>query len=100
MCQSLTEMKALRELEATRSQDLEKSREILLITSRILEEQASRASEDSQEIAHAAALDAILIYHLEVRLAAPCGPRSISSNELRVNVLVTISCDLVGWPAK
>jgi hypothetical protein len=51
----LTEMKALRQLEATRSQDLEKSREILLITSHILEEQASRASEDSQKIAHAAA---------------------------------------------
>ncbi|KFY76061.1 hypothetical protein V499_04121 [Pseudogymnoascus sp. VKM F-103] len=51
----LTEMKALRQLEATRSQDLEKSWEILLITSHILEEQASRASEDSQKIAHAAA---------------------------------------------
>ncbi|KFZ02190.1 hypothetical protein V500_00387 [Pseudogymnoascus sp. VKM F-4518 (FW-2643)] len=51
----LTEMKALRETEATRTQDLEKAREILTITSRILQERASKASEDSQKITHAAA---------------------------------------------
>jgi hypothetical protein len=51
----LIEMKALRETEATRTQDLEKAWEILTITSRILQEQASKASEDSQKITHAAA---------------------------------------------
>ncbi|KFY98207.1 hypothetical protein V500_01766 [Pseudogymnoascus sp. VKM F-4518 (FW-2643)] len=51
----LTEMKALRETEATRTQDLEKAQEILTITSRILQERASKASEDSQKITHAAA---------------------------------------------
>ncbi|KFZ25476.1 hypothetical protein V502_00044 [Pseudogymnoascus sp. VKM F-4520 (FW-2644)] len=50
----LTEMKALREEEATRIQELEKAREILLITSRILQERALKASEDSQKITHAA----------------------------------------------
>ncbi|KFY67736.1 hypothetical protein V497_00245 [Pseudogymnoascus sp. VKM F-4516 (FW-969)] len=43
----LTEMKALREEEATRIQELEKAREVLLITSGILQEQAFKASEDS-----------------------------------------------------
>ncbi|KFZ01701.1 hypothetical protein V500_00653, partial [Pseudogymnoascus sp. VKM F-4518 (FW-2643)] len=50
----LTEMKALREEEATRIQELEKAREVLLITSRILQERALKASEDSQKITHAA----------------------------------------------
>ncbi|KFZ02664.1 hypothetical protein V500_00034 [Pseudogymnoascus sp. VKM F-4518 (FW-2643)] len=50
----LTEMKALREEEATRTRDLEKAREVLLITSRILQERALKASEDSQKITHAA----------------------------------------------
>ncbi|KFZ23926.1 hypothetical protein V502_01596 [Pseudogymnoascus sp. VKM F-4520 (FW-2644)] len=50
----MTEMKALREEEATRTQELEKAREVLLITSRILEERALKASEDSQKITHAA----------------------------------------------
>jgi hypothetical protein len=43
----LTKMKALREKEATRIQELEKAREVLLITSRILQERALKASEDS-----------------------------------------------------
>ena len=50
----LTEMKALREEEATRIQELEKAREVLLITSRILQERALKASEDSQKITQAA----------------------------------------------
>ncbi|KFY04018.1 hypothetical protein V490_00024 [Pseudogymnoascus sp. VKM F-3557] len=50
----LPEMKALREEEARRIQELEKAREVLLITSRILQERASKASEDSQKITHAA----------------------------------------------
>lgn len=45
----LTDVKALREAEATRIQELEKAREVLLITSRILQERALNASEDSQE---------------------------------------------------
>ncbi|KFZ01251.1 hypothetical protein V500_00835 [Pseudogymnoascus sp. VKM F-4518 (FW-2643)] len=49
-----TGIKALREAEATRIQELEKAREILLITSRILQERALKASEDSQKITHAA----------------------------------------------
>ncbi|KFZ01097.1 hypothetical protein V500_00882, partial [Pseudogymnoascus sp. VKM F-4518 (FW-2643)] len=44
----------LREEEATRTRDLEKAREVLLITSHILQERASKASEDSQKITHAA----------------------------------------------
>ncbi|KFZ24982.1 hypothetical protein V502_00539, partial [Pseudogymnoascus sp. VKM F-4520 (FW-2644)] len=44
----------LREAEATRIQELEKAREVLLITSRILQERAVKASEDSQRITHAA----------------------------------------------
>ncbi|KFY32264.1 hypothetical protein V493_00360 [Pseudogymnoascus sp. VKM F-4281 (FW-2241)] len=39
----LTEMKALREEEATRIQELEKAQEALLITSRILQERALKA---------------------------------------------------------
>ncbi|KFZ19606.1 hypothetical protein V502_03529 [Pseudogymnoascus sp. VKM F-4520 (FW-2644)] len=50
----LTEMKARRETEATRTQDLEKAQEILLITSTMLQERASKASEDSEKITHAA----------------------------------------------
>ena len=50
----LTEMKALREEEATRIQELEKARDVLLIASRILQERALKASEDSQKITHAA----------------------------------------------
>ncbi|KFZ17501.1 hypothetical protein V501_01692, partial [Pseudogymnoascus sp. VKM F-4519 (FW-2642)] len=49
----LTEIKALCEEEATRIQELEKAREVLLITSRILQERASKASKDSQKITHA-----------------------------------------------
>ena len=49
----LTEMQALRETEATRTQELEKAHEALLITSRILQERALKASEDSQKIAQA-----------------------------------------------
>ncbi|KFZ05801.1 hypothetical protein V502_09943 [Pseudogymnoascus sp. VKM F-4520 (FW-2644)] len=45
----LTEMQALRKTEATRTQDLEKAREVLLITSRILQERALKADEDSQK---------------------------------------------------
>ncbi|KFY98334.1 hypothetical protein V500_01731 [Pseudogymnoascus sp. VKM F-4518 (FW-2643)] len=44
----------LREEEATRIQELEKAREVLLITSRILQERALKAYEDSQKITHAA----------------------------------------------
>jgi hypothetical protein len=50
----LTDVKALREAEATRIQELEKAREVLLITSRILQERALKASEDPQKITHAA----------------------------------------------
>ncbi|KFY98158.1 hypothetical protein V498_01624 [Pseudogymnoascus sp. VKM F-4517 (FW-2822)] len=50
----LTEMKALHEEAATRNQELEKAREVLLITSRILQERALKASEDSQKITQAA----------------------------------------------
>ncbi|KFY32534.1 hypothetical protein V493_00110 [Pseudogymnoascus sp. VKM F-4281 (FW-2241)] len=50
----LTEMKALREEEATRTRDLEKAREALLISSHILQERALKAAEDSQKITHAA----------------------------------------------
>ncbi|KFZ25507.1 hypothetical protein V502_00011 [Pseudogymnoascus sp. VKM F-4520 (FW-2644)] len=50
----LSEMKALSEEEAMRIQELEKAREVLLITSRILQERALKASEDSQKITHAA----------------------------------------------
>ncbi|KFY62667.1 hypothetical protein V497_02284 [Pseudogymnoascus sp. VKM F-4516 (FW-969)] len=50
----LTEMKALREEEAARIQELEEIQEVLLITSRILQERALKASEDSQKITHAA----------------------------------------------
>ncbi|KFZ20775.1 hypothetical protein V502_02979, partial [Pseudogymnoascus sp. VKM F-4520 (FW-2644)] len=50
----LAGIEALREEEATRIQDLEKSREILLITSHILQERALKAAEDSQKITHAA----------------------------------------------
>ncbi|KFY98160.1 hypothetical protein V498_01626 [Pseudogymnoascus sp. VKM F-4517 (FW-2822)] len=53
----LTEMEALREEEAMRIQELEKAREVLLITSRILQERALKASEDSQKITHAATSD-------------------------------------------
>jgi hypothetical protein len=50
----LTEMKALHEEEATRYQELEKAREVLMITSRILQKRALKASEDSQKITQAA----------------------------------------------
>ncbi|OBT41545.1 hypothetical protein VE00_08660 [Pseudogymnoascus sp. WSF 3629] len=50
----LTDIKSLREAEATRIQDLEKAREVLLIASRILQERALKASKDSQKITHAA----------------------------------------------
>ena len=50
----LTEMQALRKTEATQTQELQKAREILLITSRILQERALKASKDSQKIIHAA----------------------------------------------
>ncbi|KFY93582.1 hypothetical protein V500_03647 [Pseudogymnoascus sp. VKM F-4518 (FW-2643)] len=50
----LTDIKALCEEEATRIQELEKAREVLLITSLILQERASKASKDSQKITHAA----------------------------------------------
>jgi hypothetical protein len=49
----LTNIKALREAEVTRIQDLEKEQEVLLIASRILQERALKASEDSQKITHA-----------------------------------------------
>ncbi|PQM43931.1 hypothetical protein VE01_10827 [Pseudogymnoascus verrucosus] len=49
----LSEMKALREEEAMLIQELKKAREVLLITSRILQERALKASEDSQKITHA-----------------------------------------------
>ncbi|KFZ22685.1 hypothetical protein V502_02835, partial [Pseudogymnoascus sp. VKM F-4520 (FW-2644)] len=49
----LTEIKALREEEATRTRDLEKAREALLVSSHILQERALKASEDSQKITHA-----------------------------------------------
>ncbi|KFY94739.1 hypothetical protein V500_03087 [Pseudogymnoascus sp. VKM F-4518 (FW-2643)] len=50
----LTEMKTLHEEEATRYQELEKAREVLLITSRLLQQRALKASEDSQKITQAA----------------------------------------------
>jgi phenylalanyl-tRNA synthetase alpha subunit len=50
----LTDIKVLREEEATRTRDLEKAREALLISSHILQERALKASEDSQKITHAA----------------------------------------------
>ncbi|KFZ17519.1 hypothetical protein V501_01689 [Pseudogymnoascus sp. VKM F-4519 (FW-2642)] len=50
----LSEMKALREAEATRIQELEKAREVLLTASRMLQERELKASEDSQKITHAA----------------------------------------------
>ncbi|KFX93331.1 hypothetical protein O988_06867, partial [Pseudogymnoascus sp. VKM F-3808] len=45
----LTEIQALRETEATRTHELQKAREVLLIISRILQERALKAYEDSQE---------------------------------------------------
>jgi hypothetical protein len=50
----LTEMQALRETEATQTQEVKKAREVLQISSRILQERALKASEDSQKITHAA----------------------------------------------
>ncbi|KFZ18217.1 hypothetical protein V501_01330 [Pseudogymnoascus sp. VKM F-4519 (FW-2642)] len=50
----LTDIKALREAEVTRTEELEDAREFLQITSRILQERALKASEDSQRITHAA----------------------------------------------
>ncbi|KFZ24531.1 hypothetical protein V502_00991 [Pseudogymnoascus sp. VKM F-4520 (FW-2644)] len=44
----------LRKEEATRIQELEKAREVLLTTSRIFQERALKAAEDSQKITHAA----------------------------------------------
>jgi hypothetical protein len=48
-------LSALREEEATRIQELENAREALLITSRILQERALKASELSQKITQAPA---------------------------------------------
>ena len=48
------ELLVLREEEVTRIQELEKAREVLLVTSRILQERALKASEDSQKITYAA----------------------------------------------
>ncbi|KFY50901.1 hypothetical protein V495_00043 [Pseudogymnoascus sp. VKM F-4514 (FW-929)] len=45
----LTEMEALHEEVAMRTQELEKAREVLLISSRILQERALKADEDSQK---------------------------------------------------
>ncbi|KFZ22976.1 hypothetical protein V502_02545, partial [Pseudogymnoascus sp. VKM F-4520 (FW-2644)] len=50
----LTDLKALRKAEVTRIQELDKAREVLLVTSRIFQERALKASEDSQKITHAA----------------------------------------------
>jgi hypothetical protein len=50
----LTEMRALRETEATQTQEVKKAREVLLITSRILQDRALKAFEDSQKITHSA----------------------------------------------
>ncbi|KFZ02380.1 hypothetical protein V500_00240 [Pseudogymnoascus sp. VKM F-4518 (FW-2643)] len=50
----LTDIKVLRGEEATRTRDLEKAREALLISSHILQERALKAAEDSQKITHAA----------------------------------------------
>lgn len=49
----LTEMKALREEEATQTEELEDAREFLQITLRILQERALKASEDSQNFTKA-----------------------------------------------
>ena len=49
----LADIKALREAEVTRIEELEKAREFLQITSRILQERALKASEDSQKITQA-----------------------------------------------
>ena len=50
----LTDIKALRKEEATQIQELEKAQEVLLITSRILQERVLKASEDSEKITQAA----------------------------------------------
>ncbi|KFY02578.1 hypothetical protein V490_00454, partial [Pseudogymnoascus sp. VKM F-3557] len=50
----LTEINALREEEATRTRDLEKAQEALLVSSHILQERALKAAEDSRKITHAA----------------------------------------------
>ncbi|KFY99711.1 hypothetical protein V500_01300, partial [Pseudogymnoascus sp. VKM F-4518 (FW-2643)] len=50
----LTDVKALRKAEITRIEELEKAWEFLQITSRILQERALKASEDSQKITQAA----------------------------------------------
>lgn len=50
----LTDIKALRKAEVTRTEELEDAREFLQITSRILQERALKASEDSQKITQAA----------------------------------------------
>ncbi|OBT60532.1 hypothetical protein VE03_10093 [Pseudogymnoascus sp. 23342-1-I1] len=49
-----TKIKALCEAEVTRTEELEEAREILTMSSRILQERAVKASEDSQKITHAA----------------------------------------------
>ncbi|KFY96796.1 hypothetical protein V500_02305 [Pseudogymnoascus sp. VKM F-4518 (FW-2643)] len=75
----LTEMKALREIEATRTQDLEKAREVLLITSRILQERALKASEDSQKsLPPSAAHDSAVQPSLSFK-SATTSSRSMSS---------------------
>ena len=50
----LTDIKALREAEVTRTEELEEAREFLQRTSRILQERALKASEDSRKITQAA----------------------------------------------
>ena len=50
----LTNIKALREADVTRIEELEKAREFLQLTSRILQERALKASEDSQKVTQAA----------------------------------------------
>ena len=50
----LTDIKSLREAEVRRIEELEKAREFLEISSRILQERALKASEDSQKITQAA----------------------------------------------
>ncbi|KFY29176.1 hypothetical protein V491_00152 [Pseudogymnoascus sp. VKM F-3775] len=50
----VTEMQVLRKTEATQTHELDKVREVLLMTSRILQERALKASEDSQKITQAA----------------------------------------------
>ncbi|KFY08334.1 hypothetical protein V492_06326 [Pseudogymnoascus sp. VKM F-4246] len=45
----LTDVKALREEEATRTRDLEKAQEALLLSLHILQQRALKAAEDSED---------------------------------------------------